>query len=149
YQVYGINVHSQIELALPTYGCGGLGQVEVQTASSSYFSDVIQGVSLERIHGSWYEIGRLEDESIYARWTDVGEFLVSRSGRRIVCRQFDAATKESFDVYLLGQALSFALVQSGFEPLHATVIVIDGAGIALLGQSGYGKSTLAASFLAA
>jgi hypothetical protein len=50
---------------------------------------------------------------------------------------------------LLGQALSFALVRSGFEPLHATSTVIDGRAIAFIGDSGYGKSSLAACFLAA
>jgi hypothetical protein len=43
--------------------------------------------------------------------------------------------------------LSFALIRQGHEPLHATVVVVDGTGVAFLGRSGDGKSTLAASFL--
>src|SRR5205085_11291512 len=35
------------------------------------------------------------------------------------------------------------------EPLHATVVTKDGNGLALVGDSGYGKSTLAAAFLRA
>ena len=46
-------------------------------------------------------------------------------------------------------ALSFALVKAGFEPLHGTAIEHEGQAIALLGDSGFGKSTLAASFIAA
>ena len=48
---------------------------------------------------------------------------------------------------MLGQALSFALVKQGFEPLHATVVIVDGHGVAFIGDSGRGKSTIAAAFL--
>jgi hypothetical protein len=50
---------------------------------------------------------------------------------------------------LLGQALSCALVKLGFEPLHATAIVVNGQAAVLLGSSGLGKSSLAACFLEA
>jgi hypothetical protein len=48
---------------------------------------------------------------------------------------------------MLGQALSFALVKQHLEPLHATVVDVDGKAVAFLGGSAFGKSTLAASFL--
>ena len=77
----------------------------------------------------------------------MGEFLISPDGRQITGRQYDEAHEESFQVYLLGQALSYALVKQGFEPLHATAIVVDGTAAVLLGNSGFGKSSLAACFL--
>jgi hypothetical protein len=40
------------------------------------------------------------------------------------------------------------LVKQGFEPLHATCVDVGKGAIALLGHSGFGKSTLAACFLA-
>jgi hypothetical protein len=43
--------------------------------------------------------------------------------------------------------LSFALIRQGIEPLHATVVAIDGVAVALMGDCGYGKSSLAAAFL--
>ena len=49
---------------------------------------------------------------------------------------------------MLGQALSFALIERGFEPLHGTAVVVDGVAAVFLGGSGCGKSSLAASFLA-
>ncbi len=90
----------------------------------------------------------LQDGSSYARWKGVGEFLVPADGKTIVCRQWDTATAESFYVYLLGQALSFALVKQGLEPLHATAIVVEGEAVVFLGAAGFGKSSLAACFLA-
>ena len=50
---------------------------------------------------------------------------------------------------MLGQALSFALVRQGFEPLHATVVVVDDHAVAFLGGNAFGKSSLAACFLEA
>ena len=147
YGVYGIALYSEIPLPLPLHEQGELAQIELRTAPASFFSDAIRGIPLERASGSWYEFARLPDRSSYARWRTVGEFLVFGDGRRIVCRPFDMASAESFYVYLLAQALSFALVKSGFEPLHATVVVVNGNGVAFLGDSGFGKSSLAACFL--
>ena len=149
YGVYGVALLSDIPLPLPGCAHDTLTEIELRAASASYFNEALWGVALEQVEGSWYEFGQLADRSTYARWAKVGEFLVSGDGRRILCRQFDVATAESFCVYLLGQALSFALVKCGFEPLHATVLVIDGEAVAFLGESGFGKSTLAACFLGA
>jgi hypothetical protein len=38
-------------------------------------------------------------------------------------------------------------VKSGFEPLHATAVVVEDQAVAFLGDCGFGKSTLAAAFL--
>ena len=149
YYVYGISLHSGIPLSLPVRGYGGLAEIELRIAPASFFSDAIAGVSLEQASGSWYQIGRLADGSSYMRWEHVGEFLISGDGRRMSCRQFDRATCESFEVYMLGQALSYALVGQGFEPIHATVVVVNGEAVVFLGDSGFGKSTLAASFISA
>jgi hypothetical protein len=87
--------------------------------------------------------------SNYVSMRDVGEFLISEDGRSIAAYRFPHATPESFHVYLLGQALSFALVKNGIEPLHATAVVVEGRAVAFLGDCGFGKSTLAAEFLQA
>src|SRR5262249_5353772 len=82
-------------------------------------------------------------------WRGLGEFIVSADGSRIACAPSRRASSESVQVYLLGQALSFALAKSGVEPLHGSAIEHEGEAIAFVGGSGYGKSTLAASFIAA
>jgi hypothetical protein len=148
YCVYGVTLRSNIVLALPTDGSGELAQIELRTAPASFFF-AAQGESPSvENSGSWYKFSRLRDQSSYVRWDGVGEFLVSASGQQITARPFDEANQESFQVYLLGQALSFALVTCGFEPLHATAIIVNGEAVVFLGESGFGKSSLAASFLA-
>ncbi len=152
YAVYGISLRSEILLPLPEatpeYSEHALAHIELGTASADWFLDITRGAEVVETVSCWYKYARLLDGASYVRWDKVGEFLVPANGKTIVCRQFDSATAESFYVYLLGQALSFALMKQGLEPLHATAIVLDGGAVAFLGDSGFGKSTLAASFLA-
>ena len=148
YSVYGISLHSEIALSLPEQSGPGLADIELCSGTPAAFSKAIGDTEVQR-RSDWYQFAPLEDGSSYVRWTGLGEFLVSPGGERITCRRAPEAPFESFQVYLLGQALSFALVKSGFEPLHATAIDVNGEAIVLLGDSGFGKSSLAACFLAA
>jgi hypothetical protein len=111
-----------------------------------FASAVAQG---RRRSDAWHEYISLADGSTYVRWAGVGEFLVDDDGYRIACRQHEQCSLESFQVYLLGQALSFALVKQHLEPLHATAVVVGDRAVAFLGDHAFGKSSLAASFLAA
>jgi hypothetical protein len=147
YGVYGITLRSQIPLALPEYADGGLAEFELQMRESSYFKETVGGTPLNWSHYSTYQYAHLEGGASYVRWEGVGEFLVSSDGRLITCGVLGDAPGESFQVYLLGQALSFALVRSGFEPFHATCVVVNGEAVAFLGDSGFGKSSLAAYLL--
>jgi hypothetical protein len=149
YFVYGMILKSELPLALPERGDGGLGQIELRLAPAPYFSSAARSLSRQPASDSFYQSKFLRDGSTYLRWNGVGEFLISGDGDRITGLQHDAAQEESFQVYLLGQALSYALVRCGLEPLHATAIVVDGGAVVLLGSSGFGKSSLAACFLEA
>ena len=149
YCVYGIIVVSDIPLALPDYSHGGLGQVECSSAPASVFLTAIQGVNFHPRSDAWYRYAFLRDGSTYVRWDTIGEFLVAADGRRIDYRRVDESSVESFQVYMLGQALSFALVKQRLEPLHATVVVVDDRAVAFLGDNASGKSSLAACFLEA
>jgi hypothetical protein len=149
YCVYGIVVVSDTPLALPGYSHGDLGEVECLSAPASVFLAATQGVAFDPRSDSWYRHAFLHDGSTYVRWDTVGEFLVSADGRRITCRRVEESSFESFQVYMLGQALSFALVKQGFEPLHATVVVVDDQAVAFLGGNAFGKSSFAACFLEA
>jgi hypothetical protein len=96
---------------------------------------------------SWFLHRQLADGSRYVRWTDLFEFLISSDGHRIEYRRLRQGTTESFSVYLLGQVLSFSLLAFGREPLHGTVVAVNGGAIGFLGNCGWGKSTLGAAFL--
>lgn len=148
YAVYGISVHSETPLALPQDLGDAAADVEVRPGSVDQFAQLLSTSQLiERT--DWFHYAHGSDGSIYAHWQGVGQFVASDDGTRIWCTAEPSASEESFHVYLLGQALSMALVKGGREPLHGTAVARDGRAIALLGGSGFGKSTLAASLLGA
>jgi hypothetical protein len=146
YGIYGISLRSEIPLNLPETYETALAEIELRRGTPERFSKAIAGAELHS-RSDWFQYAHLNDHSSYVRWHGLGQYLVSNGGRQILCDRAPDASLESFHVYLLGQALSFALVKGGFEPLHGTAIVVDGEAIVFLGDSGFGKSTLAASFL--
>jgi hypothetical protein len=76
------------------------------------------------------------------------EFLIAPLGDRILYRFLSSVPLESFQTYALGRVFSFALVKMGYEPLHAATVVVDGRAVGFLGASAFGKSSLAACFIA-
>lgn len=77
-------------------------------------------------------------------WKTAGRFLVEH-GTTITVWPATGASPESLRLCLLGPVLATALIQRGFLVLHGSAVVALGQGIAFLGGSGKGKSTLAAS----
>ena len=117
------------------------------TESAPFLSDEVQRIIDSFGNTDWFHHTRLSNGSDFIRWTGLFDFLVSANGRKIIGRSLTDHPLESFQTYLLGQVLSFAMVRQGVEPLHSTVIVRDGKAVAFLGDCGYGKSTLAGAFL--
>jgi hypothetical protein len=147
YCVYGVGIVSDGPLALPEYADGGLGEVEYRNATASLVPMATAAATVDAASDAWHRHASLPNGATYVRWEGVGEFLVSPDGRSITGRRADGSSPESFQVYMLGQALSFALMTQGFEPLHATAVVVDNHAVVFLGESGFGKSSLAACFL--
>lgn len=92
----------------------------------------------------WAQYAALPDGSAYRRWSNLFDFLVTADARRIYARAVSGVENEAMLAYLLVDALSFSMVRLGWEPLHATAVLTDHGVIAFLGNSGDGKSTLAA-----
>jgi hypothetical protein len=150
YRLYGISLRSEIPLSLPEEAQKSFGQVADATffwASRHWFAEVIADLPHDSGTDGWYERVRCPDGAEFLRWPDLFQFLVSHDGRFVACGLLEHAALESFQTYLLGHVLSFALVTQGYEPLHATTVVVDGRAVAFLGHGGDGKSTLAAEFL--
>jgi hypothetical protein len=149
YSLYGVHLKSILPLPGPELtGSGGV-VVELFSGPAPLFSKARREAAIDHDGKKWFEHARLSDGSDYVRWSGLFEFLVSADGRKIACLELNGASQESFQTYLLGQVLSFALLRWGIEPLHATTIVIEGKAVAFLGDSGYGKSSLGAAFIQA
>ena len=146
YRLYGISLRSEIPLTFPEQAIEQ-PDITITLQSKEWFEKSCDASSANTRGTQWYEHLECQDGSDFLRWPGLFEFLVSPDGGTVGCRALEGSSPESFQTYLLGQVLSFALTKQGHEPLHATAVVIDGAAVAFLGASGQGKSTLAAACL--
>jgi len=153
YRLYGVSISSELQLPLPeARGCiePELCKLEIRRSSKPISEILGDEAMLQRSPFSAFHFSQMPDASSYLRWEEVGEVLISKNGESITCHPFPQTETESFHVYLLGQALSFALVKRGFEPVHASAVTVGNqSSIAFIGDCGLGKSTLAAAFLQA
>lgn len=149
YYLYGLRLRSEWPLPYPQKPTAVLADVILKRGSSFDFADAVNEVQAGPHDASCSHGIPLANGQTYLRWPDRFEFLISSDGRTITARPARRSSREAFHTYLLGQALSFALVKQGLDPLHATVVLVDAAAVAFLGDSGYGKSSLSAVFLQA
>ncbi len=147
YSVYGLHVESEVRLSLTEDSFESPADVSLVVAESACFEQASAGVRLLPDEETWYRHAFLRDGRVYLRWEGLFEFVVGADGRQVLMASLGAETMESFQVYLLGHALGFALTLMGEEPLHATAVEANGKCVGLLGSSGAGKSTTAAYLL--
>ncbi len=76
---------------------------------------------------------------------DAGRYFV-QSGSRILIERAEGASERNVRLFLLGSAFGLLIHQRHLLPLHANAVEIDGRIVAFMGESGVGKSTLAAWF---
>jgi hypothetical protein len=144
YRVYGITLASDIRLTLPEAVGNSVADVELMLAQPGTFPST-QNI---QIHSSdWFRHCILRDGTLYLRWEDWIEFLVSPNGTRVQYGNLSSVLLESFEAYLTTFAISAALLQRGEEPLHATVVDLGRHTVGFVAPSGAGKSTLAAQLI--
>jgi hypothetical protein len=80
------------------------------------------------------------------RFPDLADFEVSADGRSVQGYPAPGVTSATVEHLYLNQVLPLALSRQGKLVLHGSAVDIGGQGVAFLGESGRGKSTLAASF---
>jgi HPr Serine kinase C-terminal domain len=147
YNVYGIELMSELELILPHWVGNSNADVVVRLGLAE--PGTFRKLRLKSVYRAdeWFHHAILQDGALYIRWDDWFELLVSSNGTYVLYRTAPNVEHESVEVYLTNFAVSAALCQQGEEPLHATVVEIGGRAVGLIGPSGAGKSTLAAHLL--
>jgi hypothetical protein len=149
YCLYGLRIRSDWPLPAPESDRAELADVELFRAPAAVFKEARRLIAAVPVGSEWLRHIRLADGSDFLFWDEFFEILVSPDGRRIAGRAAAPGAPASFFAYLLGQVLSFSLLKLGFEPMHSTVVSIDGRAAALTGFSGRGKTVLATAFLKA
>jgi hypothetical protein len=76
----------------------------------------------------------------------LADFRISAAGHSIRCWPVPGVLDTTIRHLYLNQVLPLALSRQGKLVFHASAVEIDDSGVAFLGASGKGKSTLAASF---
>lgn len=81
----------------------------------------------------------------YTGDTELGRLLIS-NGRELVLDPLPGIDEAVLRPFMLGPALALLLRQRGLFTLHASSVAVDGGAIAFVGNTGWGKSTLAKAF---
>ncbi|MDP1749962.1 MAG: hypothetical protein Q8L22_10910 [Reyranella sp.] len=142
--IYGLAVESELRLTSVDEVAEreGVPALRVVFGSPEYFQ-TIRPVSAPD-PDDWVQHAVLADGSVYMKADVVFEAVISPDGRDVVCRKLGDVDQRSFEANLMNFVVSASLTLQGEEPLHATVVDIEGRAVGLLGLSGAGKSTLAA-----
>jgi hypothetical protein len=96
---------------------------------------------------TWLRFGRCAGGYLL-RFPDLSDFVVSPAGDRLDCHPAPRLPASTLRHLLLDQVLPLALTLTGRLVLHASAVHLPGFGsIAFAGESGRGKSTLAAAMV--
>lgn len=148
YSLYGLRIRSAIRLPCPQWRASDqAADVELVEATEQEILDACDAATTYDESDGFWECRRFANGAMRNSWKDHFDFLVTANGSRVLWRRLAEVPDEVLFTYLLNQVLSECLVARGVEPFHASGIVVDGAAIAILGDSGYGKSTLAAALM--
>lgn len=144
YLIYGLVVESELRLSSvdEATDAHGAPAIEVTFAPAEYFAAIAPTSAPDP--RDWVHHVVLADGRVYMRGGDVFEAVISTDGRDVLCRRLGDIDPRSFEANLMNFVISASLTLRGEEPLHSTVVEIDGCAVGLLGLSGAGKSTLAA-----
>lgn len=135
YVAYGLGFRSSLELPELASAAAGAGAVEIR------YGPVARAGA--RATALDYRVRRFPRGLAFI-WEDVGALAVSR-GRLIRLDPVPGADERLLRLAVLGPGLGTLLRQRGELALHGSAVVVSGRGALFIGQSGWGKSTLAAA----
>ena len=146
YSVCGLRLRSELELNLPRCA-DGVWDVDIHWGEDIDDSGVPPSgqpiASFVHDNVAWYTAAA-SDSGYVLRFKGCGEFFISADLRDLEVRKDPLGEVELLPILLAGTVTAFLLALRGETVLHASAVAIDGAAVAFVGQSGRGKSTIAA-----
>src|SRR5215212_5177187 len=138
YRAYGLGIRAA--MPLPEL-VAGEAEEEVSIRIGS-----VDDPPLEILKKGWGYFSRGPQED-YLYWQEVGSFLV-REGRDIVVDPSPGLDERTIRLFVLGPVLAVLLHQRGHLLLHASAVAVADEAVLFLGDTGWGKSTMAAALYA-
>lgn len=134
YQIYGLSVSSELALPLPP----SEAKVDITICLNQIPAFCIPADTSKAVTA-------LNRSCVLMDMKGIAKYLI-RNGNEIVVEPYPDANGNTVRLYLLGGSLGILLHQRGIMPLHGCGVVRNDKAILFLGESGYGKSTLAEAF---
>jgi hypothetical protein len=146
YSQCGVRFRSEIELHLPR-AAGPEWDVDVRWGADTFDSAAPPPGEIVAVYEpgetSWYT-ATWTGVDYRMRFRDCGEFVISEDLSEVVVRPDPPGRVELLPILLAGTVSAFLLALRGHVILHASAVLVDGSALAFVGQSGRGKSTVAA-----
>lgn len=142
-------------MALPELGV--ISRADRKTPRRTVPISFATGNAVEHAGICWYDdpqgsvgtgglvYGRLGD-SYLLRCRGLADFVIDMQRWQVTCHITDGVAHDTLRHLLLDQVLPRMIGQSGRLSLHASAVADEAGVIVFVGRSGWGKSTLAASF---
>jgi len=149
YRIYGLNLRSDIALdgAEPLVAPAG-AEADCELHTGPFTSPEALEQIAEVDGDDVVTVSRIASGTpgYLLEYSDGNRFLIEENGARIYAHWPDSSTAEDMVTYLVGPVLAFVLRLRGTFSLHASAVVVDDGALALVGESGAGKSSTAAAF---
>ncbi len=135
YTAFGLRIASELKLPeLIRSSSGMVEDVVIRQADLTAWSDRLEQTNFV-MQGERFMF-QIPGTAIYA----------VREGKEIEVCIHSGADMETVRLFVLGTCMGVLLMQRRILPIHGSAIVIGGKAYAFVGESGTGKSTLAAAF---
>jgi hypothetical protein len=142
----GLRIRSEIELHLPIASDEGW-DVDVSWGSDIHDSAELPPGEIIASYGSgedsWYTATSI-DSGFLMRFRDCGEVVIAQDFTTAHVRRAPAERAKLLPILLAGTVSALLLTLRGKTVLHASAVAIDESALVFVGQSGRGKTTLAA-----
>jgi hypothetical protein len=146
YAQCGLRLRSEMELHLPVVSEDGW-DVDIRWGDDIDDSDAPPPgeviAEYQTAETAWYT-ATSTDSDYRLRFRNCGEFVLSSDLSEVRVRRDPNGRTELLPILMAGTVSAFLLALRGETVLHASAVGVDGSALAFVGQSGRGKSTIAA-----
>ena len=135
------------EIVLPLPPCSsGLGELSLSIGPNPFPHTIFHEEYYQLPDGTIQIAVAQDDEHFRIRFPNMAEFWIDAVAQNIVAQAKAEATSDTLAHLFIDQVMPRFLSTRGHTALHASGAVVAGQAALFVGQSGWGKSTLASEF---